>query len=431
MGILQRLGIRNTTWQTPTTESMAAPILDSVMNTIDDMSVEQLWNEQPHLRTVTTFIARSVASTSLHVYQRLDDGGRKRIRSHAIADLMKQSSQYELTYDLIYGTLIDICLYDECYWVCGWSREGERFEILRLPHSQILGTEWDNGRTLTTVTISDGNTAPQQIPAKNIIRFSGYNPTSLKKGSSTVLALKDILKEQLESAAYRGQLWRNGPRLGGVITRPANTKWDARARERFRRQWQGQYSGRGSGAGGTPILEDGMEFKPIHLTAQDEQIVDVAKLSLQTVASAYHINPTMVGLLDNANYSNVKEFRRSLYGDSLGPVIKKIEDTLNMFLLPMYSRIIEEATVSNEWMVLPSDVYVEFNLEEKLRASFEEKAQVTSTAVGGPWMTRNEARAMNNLPLLEGADDLIMPLNLGKVTDENIDSKNVGEDMTQ
>ena len=34
------------------------------------------------------------------------------------------------------------------------------------------------------------------------------------------------------------------------------------------------------------------------------------------------------------------------------------------------------------------------------------------SAVGGPWMTRNEARARLNLPPVEGGDELIVPLNV-------------------
>lgn len=154
-----------------------------------------------------------------------------------------------------------------------------------------------------------------------------------------------------------------------------------------------------------------MTFSPMHLKASDEQIVDVAKLSLATVASVYQINPVMVGLLDNANYSNVREFRKSLYGDSLGPIIKQIEDTLNVFLL--------------EKLGAEEGIYLEFNIDEKLRASFEEKAAVTSTAVGGPWMTRNEARAMNNMPAIEGGDELLVPLNTS--TDPQEDTDPAGE----
>ncbi|MGO1992994.1 MAG: phage portal protein, partial [Corynebacterium sp.] len=42
---------------------------------------------------------------------------------------------------------------------------------------------------------------------------------------------------------------------------------------------------------------------------------------------------------------------------------------------------------------------------------FEEKAAVTSTAVGAPWMTVNEARGMNNMPGIEGGDELARPMN--------------------
>ena len=53
------------------------------------------------------------------------------------------------------------------------------------------------------------------------------------------------------------------------------------------------------------------------------------------MANAFHVNPTMVGILDNANYSNVREFRKMLYGDTLGPLIAEIESTLNAFLIPI------------------------------------------------------------------------------------------------
>jgi hypothetical protein len=55
---------------------------------------------------------------------------------------------------------------------------------------------------------------------------------------------------------------------------------------------------------------------------------------------------------------------------------------------------------------------VEFNLKAKLAGSFEEQARALQSAVGGPWMTRNEARAMDNLSSVDGADELIVPLNV-------------------
>lgn len=143
-----------------------------------------------------------------------------------------------------------------------------------------------------------------------------------------------------------------------------------------------------------------MTFSAVHLSAKDEQLVETAKLSLATVAQVYHINPTMVGQLDNANYSNVREFRKSLYGDNLAPYIRVIEDVFNSILLPRLGEDNER-------------VYVEFNLDEKLRANMEERASILTSSAGRPWLTVNEVRAMENLPAVDGGDSLAMPLNTG------------------
>lgn len=88
-----------------------------------------------------------------------------------------------------------------------------------------------------------------------------------------------------------------------------------------------------------------------------------------------------------------------LYGETLGPVLSALEGRLNQFLLPLLG-------------LNPEKDYVEFNVEQRLRGSFEEQAAVFQTAVGGPWMTVNEARAKQNLPAVEGGDELIRPLNV-------------------
>jgi hypothetical protein len=66
------------------------------------------------------------------------------------------------------------------------------------------------------------------------------------------------------------------------------------------------------------------------------------------------------------------------------------------------------------WFTNDPDVYVEFNLEEKLRGSFEEKASQLLDAGGGPYMTRNEVRALLNLPRMddEQADELVITNNM-------------------
>ncbi|MDX2863445.1 phage portal protein, partial [Streptomyces scabiei] len=59
-----------------------------------------------------------------------------------------------------------------------------------------------------------------------------------------------------------------------------------------------------------------------------------------------------------------------------------------------------------------SNLYIEANLEAKLRGSFTEQAALLQTAVGAPYMLRSEARAVQNLPHVDGTDELVTPLNV-------------------
>jgi len=114
----------------------------------------------------------------------------------------------------------------------------------------------------------------------------------------------------------------------------------------------------------------------------------------------------VVGLLRRATFSNVKEQHKMLYQDALGPTIQMAEQEI-------------EGGLVNEF-ALRGTRYVEFNVREKLRGSFEEQAASLSTALGGhPWLSVNEARAIQNLPrsLDPAHDEVPSPLNMSSGAD--------------
>jgi hypothetical protein len=197
----------------------------------------------------------------------------------------------------------------------------------------------------------------------------------------------------------REQILRNGARVSGYIERPAGADWSDPARARFKEGWRGQYAGHSaSEAGGTPVLEDGMKFVAASQTAEDLQYIEARKLSREETAAAYFIPPPMVGILDHATFGNITEQHKMLYQDTLGPWLQDIQQELALQLLPDFPD--------------SDDLYAEFNMLEKLKGSFEEQAQQLQTSVGAPFLTRNEARARLNLPRIEGADELVVPLNV-------------------
>jgi len=208
-------------------------------------------------------------------------------------------------------------------------------------------------------------------------------------------------------------MWNNGGRVGTYLTRPATAPdWssggDQSPRSRFIAQWKDSYAGdSATNGGGTPLLEDGMELKSVAFNPRENQWAEAVKLSLETVAQVFQVSPVMVGVLDQANYSNVREFRKSLYSDTLGPWLMMIEQRINMSLLP---KVLGKSHPG---------IYTEFNISAKLNGSFEEQGAILQQSVGGPYLTRNEARARLNMTAIDGGDELIVPLNVTANGDQN------------
>jgi len=365
----------------------------------------ELWRTQPYLRTVVDFLARNIAQLGLHLFTRSGDTDRTRITSGPVFAVFAQPNPSQTMYELINSLVSDLALYDNAYWLIGDTGIPDRpFRIEPIPAEWVISYRRVDVFTISHFVVRNPDGAFESlIPADRVVHFHGWDPSTRLRGTSRVETLKLLLAEQIEAQQYRQQIWRNGGRVGAVLTRPVGApSWSDTAKNQFREDWRANWTGRkGPKAGGTPILEDGMDLKRIGYSAQEDQFVDVAKLALNVVAGVYHVNPTMVGQLDNANYSNVREFRRMLYGDTLGPTLAMIEGRINTFLLPLLGA--------------SPDTYSEFNVMAKLQGSFEEQASVMSTMVGRPIMTANEGRARFNLPAVTDdptADELIVPLNV-------------------
>lgn len=379
--------------------STPAPMPRSSLRLADDFTQDYaaIWRAQGSVRTTVDFLGRNIASLGLHTFRRVSDNDRERLLTHPLARLLARPNPATTPYRLMDGLVRDLAIFDRAYWLKMFTA-GTPW-LLRLPPAAVTPV----GSWLWPEAFEYNGTKGKKVfPADQVVHFRGYAPEGDLAGSSPIESLRRVLSEEYEAGRMREQTLRNGARTSGYLERPApapgQQPWSDVARERFRASWRSQYTGGGPEAGGTPILEDGMKFVPASQTAKDLQYVEVRKLAREEVAAAYFIPPTMVGIMDSATFSNIKEQHKHLYQDTLGPWLTMISQELELQLLPDFPDA--------------DGVYLEFNLEEKLRGSFEEQAAQLQAATGGPWMTRNEARAMRNLPAIEGGDELIVPLNV-------------------
>lgn len=357
---------------------------------------EALWRTQPAVRTVTSFLARNIAQLGLHVFERVSDTDRERLTDHPLAQVIKRPNPYTTRYRLLEALVSDLAIFDNALWVKVQTSSARG--LARIPPQRVtpVGT---NPFTPSAYKIH-GDTGERILQPEQVVHFRGYNAIDARWGCSPLESLRRILAEEASAAEYRDGLWRSGARISGVIERPVDApQWSERARSRFRTGWESAYAGDGHRVGGTAILEDGMTFKEAGQTAKDAQYIEARKLTREEVAAAYHIPLPLVGILDHATFSNIKEQHKQLYQDTLGPWLMMMQEEIELQLLPDFG---------------PADrVYVEFNMAEKLKGSFEEQADAFQKATGRPWMTADEARARQNLPSLGGdAEKLITPLNV-------------------
>ena len=368
---------------------------------VSGMDTAQLYRTQPNLRAVVGFLSDNAASVPWKVYDRVSDGDRMRVTDSPAALLLSRPNEHTTPYEWRRAMFADLYLYDRHFEIVmpdadapsGWS-------AWRIPpgwvDGYVGGTLW--APESFVVTTPRGNRV--EVPRERCLWMHGYDPYDPMRQTSPVESLKDMLSEQVESASFRRQMWQRGGRFNAYVTRPKDVeRWTDEAFERFKRTWRESWAGsEGADAGGMPILEDGMEIKQIQFNARDAEWAEAKKLGREDVAGVYHVNPALIWPGSGQTYASAKENARALYNDTLAPKLMEATDKANAQLLPMLG---EDARH-----------YVEFDLAVKLQGSFEERASVLQSAVGGPWMTRDEARAQFNLPHIDGADELIVPLNV-------------------
>lgn len=356
-----------------------------------------IYKTQPNVRTCVDFLARNIAQLGLHVFRREEDGDRQRLRDHSLARLIERPNAWTTRYRLIEALVADLGVYHNAFWLK--VRRPDGIALLQVPPRYMSV----KGDLVATEYIVDMGAVQKSFAPADVVHFRGYNPLSSTVGLSPLETLRRVLAEEQAMGEYREYFWRNGARMYGIVQRPpqkdiGGKEWSPAARERFRQEFEALYSG-ATNSGRTAILEDGMTWHEMSFDAQESEYLGARKLTREECARAYHIPLPMVGILDNATFSNIKEQHKNLYQDSLGPWLAMIEQDIQLQLLPDLD---------------DSDgIYCEFNIAEKLAGSFEDQTTALQAAVGRPWMTANEARARLNLPRMEGdADELVTPLNV-------------------
>ena len=371
-----------------------------VVPSVEGLSARRLYETQANLHAVISFLSDSVAQLPLKVYVRDGESQRRRDRDSTIAKLLWRPNPDQTAYEFIDSSLTEYLLMGELFWWLLPDIDSESgYQLRVIPYEWVKEQKSRTNYAPSELIVSSTGTGKITLTKDEFVPFRMYSPGNPGGSQSPISALKQTLMEQIQADRFRTEVWASSGRFNAYITRPKDVEpWDDEQRSRFATAFREAWGRGGENAGKMPLLEDGMEIKPYQFNAQQAQFAETKQLSREDVAAAYHINPSLIWHTSTQTYASAKDNARALYADCLGPILQMLQQRINSFLLPMVGA--------------DPNTYVEFDLTEKLKGSFEERASILQSAVGGPWMTRNEARADNNLPPIDGGDDLIVPLNV-------------------
>lgn len=356
-------------------------------------SLHEVYRTQWAVRTCVNFLALNMAHLNLKAYRRIGETEREPVPDSPLAKLLRNPNPQTSRFDMIRDTISDLAVYMNAYW---WkAQQGNSRQLIRIPPSMIapMGGSVIIGAARYELATPSG---PLKLDPSEIVHFRGYNPLDPRIGSPILYALKMVLNEEVEASKHRTGFFKHSARRDGLIERPKEAgPWSDKARERFREDWEQAHSG-SENAGKAPILEDGMKWNPDSWSPKDSEFIAGRQFTLDTVATAYQIPLAMLSRTSTPTFASMKEFRKVLYVDVLGPWSAMVESALALQLVPDFG---------------DPDLYVEFNIDEKLQGDFEEQANAARNSVQVPWESVNGMRAKRGLPPVGDPNDSANPYN--------------------
>jgi len=340
-------------------------------------------------------IAENLASVPLKVYRKTDTGGREAASDHPLYEVLHDQASPSLTALEAREWLIASCLtYGNGYAHIERNGLGQVTALQPLVAGSVTVEKLKNGRLRYKVAKPDGGTTVLLQDEVLHIRYRtrdgilGMSPIQIAAASfGLAIAQQDQAGAQAENAFRPAGAIVFPDKLGGAKEGVI---------EKFKARFVGQLK-----ANEVMVLDGGADFKTFQFSAKDSEFLESRKLSNLDVARVFGVPPSIVGITDNATYSNIGEESRALVVRCLAPWAKRIEQAMNMALLSSEAR---------------KTYFLEHDLAGLLRGDLEARYRAYRVGREGGWLNVNTIRKWENLDEIgaEG-ESYVQPLNMGKL----------------
>ena len=221
-----------------------------------------------------------------------------------------------------------------------------------------------------------------QVPASEIIHdvnAAFYHPLC---GVSPITACALPACHGLNIQEFSEAFFANNAKPGGMLTAPGFI--NAETAERLKAQFEQRFSG--SNVGKLYVAGDGLEYKPMTITAHDSQLIEQLKWTAEQVCTCFHVPAYKVGVGPPPAYNNIEALNTQYFSEALQALIRAIQ------------------TLLDEGLALPKPLSAKFNLEDLLLMDMSSRIMIAKEGVGAGIFSPDEARRKFNYGKVEGGN---------------------------
>lgn len=345
-------------------------------------------------------ISEAIAAMPCHIYRRGENGEKDRASDDARHWLLHDrpnpwTTAPEFFEGIVFGALLD----GEAFAIAT-RLDGRVRELIAVPRSAITVETAVAAEPIYRLHTGSGT---RVLPRTDVLHLRVAGGRGVVKPARETIGLIAGLSKYVATLAARGG------RPSGILEGAATLD------DTKRKNLVAALKGADVAAlqGKVLMLPDGVKYHQTEFKTTDMQFVEIWRLAILDFCRTTKIPPFMLGELAASTYNNSAEANKAFLQQSLRPIISMLEAVLEMVLIDEDER---------------SKYFIEFLIDDLVRADIKTRLESLVKACGGPFLSPDECRALENRPPIEGGDTLRSPLNTapaGQETQNNDDRTDV------
>lgn len=215
-------------------------------------------------------------------------------------------------------------------------------------------------------------------------------------GLSTFDYMRATTNEMKNAQKNASALYGNGNQLTGIVTvdRVVKGQQLIELRNRFREL------GAFNGDSWINFLPADMKYQQVAMSAADAQLLETRQFGVEEIGRWFGVPAALINSSSGSSGASIEQIVESFYRSTIHPLCCSVEQAIMQRVFTAAER---------------AKYVAEFKMSALLRASVSSRYDSYSKALQNGFMTRNEVRKLENLPPVDGADQLTAQSNLWPV----------------